>query len=208
MSHLFKIVLTYILALLAILCLACSLSSCSVLKNKSSHKENLDSTSVKVEKVDSVAKSDSFAVRKSQSFDSGSIVIEFDTTTSDRWTHSIDSLKVSIGDPTSVGHTGISGNPADYFEIFPDGTIKTNKKLSRVTISGTHLKNTIDSSHVGNEVSLSKNKVDSTHVKLSISDKSKEVHRSFNPLSLWWLWLIVGIIYWQRKRIYHLMTGL
>jgi hypothetical protein len=57
----------WIVIIIVLTWLAVSMSSCSVFqKNKSSHKENLDSTGVKSERVDSVAKSDSVGVRKSE----------------------------------------------------------------------------------------------------------------------------------------------
>jgi hypothetical protein len=71
-------------------------------------------------------------------------------------------------------------SPDDYLEITKEGTVRTNKPIKRVTITGVHLNNTSDSSGKRNDVSLSKNKVDSTHKKQEVKDVVKN-KKSFRP---------------------------
>jgi hypothetical protein len=195
----------WIVIIIVLTWLAVSMSSCSVFqKNKSSHKENLDSTTVKSERVDSVAKSDSVGVHKSLTQDSGSIVIDFDTVSGGHG-----DIYLPVHD-TMFQDRGIyvfPTSPDDYLEITKEGTVRTNKPIKRVTITGVHLNNTSDSSGKRNDVSLSKNKVDSTHKKQEVKDVVKN-KKSFRPSflltisAICFLLLLLMYLYyrWQKRK--------
>jgi hypothetical protein len=118
----------YIFIAVAAMILALWLCGCGTMhKVFDKHKEKVDSTSVSQILTDSVTKSDSFAVRKSQTDADGEIVIDF-------------------GD-SGISQPGIyvyPNTPSAYLEITPAG-IKTNKPIKSVTIKGKFSSKTLDS---------------------------------------------------------------
>jgi hypothetical protein len=185
------------------------LFGCASSKVKSSRWVKLDSTHLKAERSDSAGVKESTQIKKADSQEDNTIVIDFGDT--------------GIYKPhpdSGLQDNGIYVWPKmaeDYFSISDKGEIKTSKIPARVIIKNLRQANTSDS------ITL-KDMAKENHSKIEVSEVQKEEKKvekakyAFNLLWLLWFLLIpVGAWVWKNRwKIYQrlkmivvkLLTGL
>ena len=186
-------ILYYSVCAALVLIFACSLFSCSVFKSKHSEYKRTDSSTVKTENKTTEVKTDSFAVRKSQTEEENSVVFDFR-----------DRGMVVIPNDSNYSDKGIyitPTDPKDYF-YWDGSTLLTNIIPKKVTIKGKRQEIKLDSQAKDIDFIEDHSKLEKTDV-TNIVKKSDKVKRSFNALWLLWLLLIpVGyFIYKHRHKI-------
>jgi hypothetical protein len=194
----YKLTIYYGLILLLL-----ALSSCTVFKkHKTVQKQTVDSTTVSHSKIDSVSKVDSFAVRKSQI----EVLTSLDTTKTSKTT--------VIEEKKKVVEYNDSGRVKKITYQSKKTSVK-HEQQKAVYIDFLQGGN-LDSSGTFSEVTLHKENQDSSRVYKQTNKVEVQKSRSFNPFTLWWLWLIILALaylvyrYWPQIKAFviHKITGL
>lgn len=195
------VIATFIALILFVVSIFTSCTSVQKLFHKEKHQS--DSTSVIHERKDSTASVDSIRLHKDGSQSTNEIILDF----GDK------QINVPYKDTSKDGGIYVyPTTPNDYFEITPDGSIKTTMPLKRVSIKGNKNVTSIDSLAGHSKIVLSELKDDSSRVKAKGKDVQNSVHKTRFP---WWLLIIPVIGYliyrnWPKIRAVavHLITGL
>jgi hypothetical protein len=184
--------IAYIMLFFAVYCLG----SCRTLtKVFNKQKEKTDSTSVTKVVTDSSSKKDSVAVHKDTELSTNTFTIEFDD----------NGIYVPV-DSSTLEDWKIyrTVEPEDYLVIDPIlGTIKTNKKVKKVTYTGTMFRSNFDSVAASEVVAKSSQLENSASVKKEskVVSKDKKVTGA-NP----WFWIIlisagaIWLAFWVRRK--------
>jgi hypothetical protein len=182
------------------------LFGCASSKVKSSYQATLDSSHLKAEHLDSAGVKETLQVKKSDSQEDNTIVIDFGDT--------------GIYHPhpdSGFQDGGIYVSPSEYFSLSSTGEIRASKVPARVIIKN------LRQAKISDSIAL-KDAISENHSKIEVSEVQKEEKKTdkakyaFNLLWLLWLLLIpVGAwIYKNRWKIYQrlkmivvkLLTGL
>jgi hypothetical protein len=178
----------FILALGVLLLVGCASS-----KVKSSYQATLDSSHLKAERSDSAGVKESTQVKKSDSQEDNTIVIDFGDT------------GIYRPHPDSgFQDRGIYVSPSEYFSLSSTGEIRASKVPQRVIIKNLRQASNSDS------IAL-KDMANENHSKIEVSEvqkqekKTEKAKYAFNLL--WLLWLLVipvgAWIYKNRWKIYQ-----
>jgi hypothetical protein len=161
---------------------------CASSKVKSSSYQKLDSTHLKAERTDSTGVKESTQIKKADTQEDNTIVIDFGDT--------------GIYHPhpdSGFQDRGIYVSPSEYFSLSSTGEIRASKVPQRVIIKNLRQVSTSDS------IAL-KDMANENHSKIEVSEVQKEEKKvekakyAFNLLWLLWLLLIpVGAWVWKNR---------
>jgi hypothetical protein len=173
----------WLLAVLSVLCFSCASS-----KVKSSSQVLLDSTHLKAEHSDSAGVKESTQIKKADSQEDNTIVIDFGDT--------------GIYHPhpdSGFQDGGIYVSPSEYFTLTSTGEIRASKVPTRVIIKN------LRQAKISDSMAL-KDMANESHSKIEVSEVQKEEKKvekakyAFNLLWLLWLLLIpVGAWVWKNR---------
>lgn len=175
-----------------LLLLIITASSCSIFhKHKSVERSKTDSTSRVSEKKDSSVVKDIVTVKKNNAEVTSETVLSFDNGI----------LAPYKDSSTDKGILIYPTNPNDYFEVTPDGKIRTNVIPRKVVIRGTSTNLNLDSAADHSKINLSDTKDQTTEVTANTVTKNKDVSKK-SLLSFWWLLALMIPIVIYRKEIW------